>query len=367
MGRSAYILLALFAGRAVAAPVIGGGIIDRGSVTTSYWCSTDASTFAATFVADGPEVTLIFTADVADPLCNGGTGFDWCSWRIDNVAVTTEADYLANLDTFEGADVGGDYPCLFGPADLYVFHDASPIFLDTFGAGVSSGWDLSDGGYYVDGTFSLPSGPTDLYDYTAGTEPPGSLGLGTASHVGDFATTRITVGGLVAGQTYVLSFWHFGRVDSGAPGLEVTVLGTERFVAEDASLPAATGPLDLADIDGDGDLDAYVAGAGDGGLQSNVVTNGPLGWSITQSLDPVSAMVGDAWIDVTGMASSTSWWQARPRPEVRCRGYTRTPPGAGRSASSSPRSRTDRSALRTSTRTAIPTCSSRARRASAHP
>jgi len=204
--------------------------IDRPIAWTTFWCPS-AAFIDGRFVADGEEATLVFKAQIHPTF----SPTDSLLQRIDNVTVVKSSVYDSHLATVST----DSFFCLPDPPELFFFHDVPApdlVFQDTFAQGANSGWDTSQGAFFVTAANSQPilSAPNNLN--TPSEHGGGSLGLGHGDNPQEFATTSIVVHGLVPGVEYILDFWWktFADLDSTGGGeivhngdLFVQVLGTE--------------------------------------------------------------------------------------------------------------------------------------------
>lgn len=177
------------------------------------------------FVANGPTATIRFSTNVF-LFDNNDQAVEWSEQYLDNIAVAPISVYNANL----GAPGGYSSDCYFGEtiATRFYFQNAGALpLLDTFDTDpVSRGWDMSQGAYWS-GNGTAPHDPGTELDFT----PSGSLGLGQDSanpSLSDSAVTSVTVSGLTAGGTYVLTGWWDARnVVLGQTFLTIRVYGTQ--------------------------------------------------------------------------------------------------------------------------------------------
>lgn len=204
--------------------------VDRPTAWTNFWIPSTMF-FTARFVADGPQVTLDFRAQLRKttqpdhPL----------DQMIDNVTLVEGAIF----DSFFAPVVTDSFFFLFGqPTSMFYFHDvplSELIFQDTFATAANPGWDTTHGAFYDDPTLDPQqrrSAPNDLR--SPSNDGGGRLALGRETDTSEFASTSITIGGLEAGVQYVLDFWWRAAADDSInggvvedPTLFVQVLGSE--------------------------------------------------------------------------------------------------------------------------------------------
>jgi len=175
--------------------------IDRPTAHTNLWCPSTAY-ISGSFVADGPQATLVFTAQIHKTFFPE----QFMDGRIDNVTIVKRSDY----DSHVAAADPDSFFCLPNPPNVFYFHDVPAsdlVFQDTFAQAPNPGWDTTQGAFYVNTSVDAfeASAPNDLRSPSH--DSGGSLGLGRATDTQPFATTNIVVGGLVAGVEYVLDFW----------------------------------------------------------------------------------------------------------------------------------------------------------------
>ena len=247
------------------------GPIDRPTNHTVYWCSSRfAGYWDGEFTANGPEVTIVFSAKIQKT----GPWPGWMDQRIDNVALVEKTVFQAHVAVINHPLI----PCaLQSPQEALLFQQTPPgqlLLFDAFHNSIGPGWDLSDLAHLVSpndpGVFS-PSAENDLLNPVGGGNATGrSLGLGrmTDTPPDNLASTRITVGGLQDGKEYVLNFWWKSDNDNVSPDdyddLQVDILGTD----PPANVACSTHKLtasDPAPQDDDGyavDIDGQVVLAG---------------------------------------------------------------------------------------------------------
>lgn len=186
------------------------------------------------FVADGPTATLTYEVNVytEDTSVGPPHPLAWTQQSIDNVVISTTADYNNNLGPPDGNESwafcydGGQNPA----PPLFYFNRGGLVLplLELFDSHPSGrGWDMSRGAFYVSGS-SAPRNP----------EPPngpdatgGSLGIGQETpspSLDDRAFTSITFGGLTAGTSYALTtWWDSGNVfENNLTYLTVHIFGS---------------------------------------------------------------------------------------------------------------------------------------------
>ena len=165
-----------------------------------------------TFVADGPTATLRFSTTTVNYF-NDEFGIEenrWSRQILDNICVSTEAAYQANLGPL------GSYSsdCYFPHPDaqltqVFYFQNAGAMPLreefDSDPAG--TGWDLANNcNWNTDPNETAPHDPGTDLDFL----PVGGLGLGNntvAKALTDSAFTTKQVSGLTKGETYRLTGW----------------------------------------------------------------------------------------------------------------------------------------------------------------
>ena len=144
---------------------------------------------------------------------------------IDNVTVVPQSVHAAHLVPND-ENSGSAYFTCYSQANvpfIFGFDQIAPgtVPLYELFDGPPSGWDLTQGAYY-DASQSADIDPSGAEPHTPGV---GCLGLGLAQptpSLSDSARTSVTVTGLTAGQSYVLSAWW--RVDDGAEaGASLTI------------------------------------------------------------------------------------------------------------------------------------------------
>src|SRR5262245_11465039 len=203
--------------------------VDRPTAWTSFWIPSTAR-FAARFVADGPEVTLDFRAQLRKTFPPN----TFMDQAIDNVSLVKGNVF----DSLFLPVVTDSFPFLFNQttADMFYFHDvpaSDRIFQDTFAAAANPGWDTSQGAFFADTSvdpFGI-SAPNDLR--SPSNNSGGWLALGRETDTSEFASTNITIGGLEACVEYVLDFWWRAAADDtngvevAGPTFFVQVLGSE--------------------------------------------------------------------------------------------------------------------------------------------
>lgn len=262
-----WLLIALcmvtLAAPADAGKVIGSsGPIDRGSLYVVYWCPSH-QLWPGTFVADGTEATIVFTA------LKEYDGF-YLHQRIDNVAVVEKNVFDANSQLVQHPNID----CTFaGPELMLMFHTMNPadfVYFEQFHTGVPPEWDLSDYAYYyAGGKNGYASAFNDLDNpLPSPSSTGGSLGILCPTDPSTVGSTKITVTGLTPGTEYVLSFWW--SIHSGGLGaLTVDIYGADShslasvdgFGAADPSLGTS-----WCDHDGDGFPELFIANEGEDNL-----------------------------------------------------------------------------------------------------
>jgi hypothetical protein len=177
------------------------------------------------FTPTSQSVTITWTANINGPIPDPPF-IAYAHQSIDNVTVVPAAVHAANQFPND-PNSNSSYIVCYSQANVpsfFAFDQISPGSVPLYELFDSppSGWDLGQGAYY-DATRSADLDPTGAEPHTPGV---GCLGLGLPQQspsLSDTARTSVTVTGLTAGQSYVLSAWW--RVDDGVgnPGASLTV------------------------------------------------------------------------------------------------------------------------------------------------
>lgn len=273
--------------------LLGEPEVDRASDQyDGLWCPAEQIlSFDGSFVADGPRATFEFVATNHSNI----TG-DWRHERIDNIFVVPAATY-ATYKHLPDSALAAAFGCLEPNRNYFHFNEVPPaeiVFEERFPFGPGPDWDLSHGAYANPGSSALNALALPL-------ESSGqSLGLGLDAVPTFTATTEVTVDGLTAGQSYVVTTWTQCADASVGSDLVIRIYGTEFFHLA-GSQPVDPGPgqgCAWGDYDGDGDPDLYVA---DYSTVSRLFRNDPGGF--VDVTVPSGAGVGTtaraaAWADV---------------------------------------------------------------------
>jgi hypothetical protein len=184
------------------------------------------------FTANAATATIHWVANIYGPIPDPPF-LVFAHQSIDNVTVVPTAVHAAN-QTPNDQNSNSDYFVCYSQANVpffFAFDHVAPGSVPLYELFDSppSGWDLSQGAYY-DPTRSADIDPSNTGGgHTAGV---GCLGLGQVQptpSLSDSARTSVTVTGLTAGQSYVLSAWW--RVDDGVanPGasLRIFIIGPD--------------------------------------------------------------------------------------------------------------------------------------------
>ncbi len=281
------LILILAAAPASAKTKLGGGTpIDRPSAHLGAWFPSTAYENLS-FVADGPEITVTFEAEVYN------TFSQWTRARVDNVALVTQATWDAHVDTLAYSDSLYASQPVFFPTTYLPHHLMAPgdfLYFSDFEDSVGAAWDTTDFAFFAPEDYYGASWPasapndfdTPLFDSRVG----GGLGLGRDGDATVTASTSITIGGLTPGESYVLSYWSL----IGAGTWWTTIEGTEQwtqFPDPDLEFSSSGGGAAWVDYDLDGDPDLHVTSRvaasvllrNDGGTDFVPVPAGPLAGS----------------------------------------------------------------------------------------
>jgi hypothetical protein len=197
---------------------------------SGVWCPMG---FDVTFVADGPMATLRFSTNVSY-FSDNTMANEWTREYLDNVCVAPKTVYDANtVGAPPESEGSGD--CYFPhPAERlltrFAFQSAGTLPLaERFDTNPAGRWDLDHGASWCE-TATAPNNPGPIEDDF---DPAGCLVLGgsdcSTPAALDSAFTSVTVSGLGAGETYVLSGWWFaGSVELDKIFLTVRITGSER-------------------------------------------------------------------------------------------------------------------------------------------
>jgi hypothetical protein len=181
--------------------------------------------FDMVFTANATSAVLRIsttTVNFSDDNNNGDPA--WSDQRLDNICVSPDKAYNANLGTYL-------YDCYYPHPEarltsVFEFQNAGALPLkETFTSDPAvSGWDVTHGAYW-NPTSTAPNDPDNDQSLT----PTGALGLGAfdpAFSLTDSAYTTKSVTGLTKGSVYhVTGWWYVGGMNLEKILLTVVVLG----------------------------------------------------------------------------------------------------------------------------------------------
>jgi len=218
----------LFAPRARAQEVVAPRVIVRKFPTTCCPVPIDID-----FVPADPTVTLRISSETVNFFNHSSAAIEWSGQLLDNVCVSPEAVYNANL----GPLGPGSQDCYFGDqlTQIFYFQNAGTLPLKAEFDASPPGWDLAHGVTWND---------TDGCWHDPGTEttplPAGCLQFGAPSPtpaLTDSAFTTVQVSGLIPGQRYYLTAWWDVNdvIESDSIFLTIAILGRDITVVRHQS------------------------------------------------------------------------------------------------------------------------------------
>ncbi|NNF06519.1 MAG: VCBS repeat-containing protein, partial [Candidatus Eisenbacteria bacterium] len=258
-------------GSAQAAPKIGDKQIDRPSAWTTWWCHQGN----IPFVANGPDLTVVFQAEKYLP---NDTGF--AGQRLDNVAIVKKTVF----DAHQVTAVAGCGQCNItqgGPSslDLPNVSLSEFLFLDQFHSAVDPAWTLGTDAAFADTGQSGPFSAPNEFNIANCDETGGCLIFGEPGDPIGISDASFSISNLEEGVEYVLSFWwrSLNDIPQETPLLFVDLFGTTHWADQTPGYLASTiygVGVSFGDHDGNGTQDLHITQTNFANqLLENVLTN----------------------------------------------------------------------------------------------